>query len=74
MASGIDRLCTYIHTKDDQTLIEELQSAILDASNGELPSSIEREFELCQVRLEVNRKWHVETGNKIILWLRYFDN
>ena len=74
LASNIDSVCTYVHTKDDAEMIDQLKTATLAVFDSELPPLVQHQFEKCEARLEINRHWHAENGSKIVLWLRYFGN
>merc|ERR1711892_1149068 len=70
----IESSCTYIHTQTDEALIAQLKASVNVAAGGDLPNNLQFQFEKCDGRLEINRRWHLNVGSQIVLWLRYFGN
>ena len=74
LANFIESSCTYIHTQNDEALIAQLKASVDSAAGGDMPGNLQFQFEKCDGRLEINRRWHLNVGSNIVLWLRYFAN
>ena len=70
-------LCEYIQTVADVSVINVLETNLLEAACGpdpspgcELPDDLQAEFTRCSVTFSINRDWQNTVGSQIVLWLR----